>query len=166
MDLWGPKHSRADIILWINSIIQESCVSGWTTYTLQDYTRSIQYQVKTLYCNVKSNEAKSILYCNVKNTEAKSRFCCNVNSTEAKSRFYCNKHDIKAAVMQIIQFLCSAKLQTIQCWVQPGLVNMLGPFWQGTNFGIVTSLISLTSKREFHSCKVSSTDQEMLRKRN
>jgi hypothetical protein len=33
MDLRGPKHCRADKILWINSIIQERCVCSWSTYT-------------------------------------------------------------------------------------------------------------------------------------
>jgi hypothetical protein len=33
VDLWGPKLCRADNILWIDSIIQERCVSSWTTYT-------------------------------------------------------------------------------------------------------------------------------------
>jgi hypothetical protein len=35
-----------------NSSIKEHCASSWTTYTLQDDTRSIQYQVTGQLCTV------------------------------------------------------------------------------------------------------------------
>ena len=55
MDRWSPKHVElTNVMNKLNH--KKSCVSFWTTYTLQDDTQSLKYQIFVHFSNLKSEE--------------------------------------------------------------------------------------------------------------
>ena len=49
MGRWGPKHVELTWVLIKTYSLRQHCVSCWTTYIVQDDTRTLQYQVTSYF---------------------------------------------------------------------------------------------------------------------
>jgi hypothetical protein len=63
MDLWGPKHWRADILSWINSIIRTLCTWLDYLYTIGWYTvHTISCYTSKSYAAISQHISLLVLY--------------------------------------------------------------------------------------------------------